>query len=450
VSFALVVALVGHAGWLAEAGETYFDLPRSTAVAAAVGLCVACAVPMGALLGLGLGCAAALPRSWSIPGSAAVWVAWESLTRIAFPSYPWVGLAATQAEVSTVLQAASVGGQGGLSFVLAAAGSAIGRALGASWPAPRTGAARSGAAWPLIGIAAALAVATPLLGAARLRNAPAEPSPLCSIAAVDARIPGPSLPPAEVVARHAAVAERAAAGRPDAIVWPESALPRDPLLDGDLLRRLRELSAGWRTVILAGGPRSDWGPDWALRRFNSVFRIAGSQPVETYDKREPVPFAEAWPAYVPKPRWIASDEISAGGPAGPLQAGDCRIGILVCFEAERPALARELAASGADAIVVASNDAELPRRAIAVELAEARLRAVETGLPVLRAANAGASVAIDRYGRDVGRPEDGIVRLRVPPSVMAPAVRWASPLVALCWAAAVLVVVRAFRVPRSR
>jgi apolipoprotein N-acyltransferase len=105
---------------------------------------------------------------------------------------------------------------------------------------------------------------------------------------------------------------------------------------------------------------------------------------------------------------------------------------MICFEAERPELARELALAGADALVIASNDAPLAPRAIATELAQARLRAVETGLPVLRIANGGASVALDRYGRTL-ESGDGVVALDVSTSPrLAPATRWASRLVAAC------------------
>jgi apolipoprotein N-acyltransferase len=258
------------------------------------------------------------------------------------------------------------------------------------------------------------------------------------------------MPAARVLERYAAASDPAARAEPDAIVWPESALPGDPLLDGELLGRLRGLSEAWDAVLVAGGPRTDWGPDWQERRFNSVFRIAGGEPVVTYDKREPVPFAETWPAWLPRPHWLAVDEIAPGGRAGWMRAGACEIGVLVCFEAERAALARELARGGADALVVVSNDAELPARAIAAEVAEARLRAVETGLPVLRVANAGATLAIDRYGRDVGRSPDGTALLRVAAPELALGVRWATPFLALCWVTVAVAVITAWRAGRPR
>lgn len=449
-TFALEVALAGHAEWLSEAAARYFSLPQGTALVIAVALCVVCAVPMGALLGLLLRSAAALTGARSIAASAAVWVAWEQLTRISFPSYPWVGLAATQTEVPSVLQLASVMGQGGLSLVMAASGSAVGHALRPHVRAASDGPPSSRHTWPQILFATALALATPLFGAARLRSASSATAPLCSLAGVDADIRDPSIPAAQILERYAGVGERGAAKRPDAIVWPESALPGDPLLDPDLLRRLRGLSETWHTVLVVGGPRSEWGPDWRQRRYNSVFRIAQSEPVVAYDKRAPVPFAESWPPLLPRPPRFEVVEIARGGPARTMRVGGCEIGVLVCFEAERAAFARELARGGADAIVVLSNDAVLPARAVAAEVSEARLRALETGLPVLRVSNGGASLAIDRYGREVGRQTDGVVTMRVVAPELAPAVRWSTTLLSVCWATVIATVITAYRAERRR
>jgi apolipoprotein N-acyltransferase len=140
------------------------------------------------------------------------------------------------------------------------------------------------------------------------------------------------------------------------------------------------------------------------------------------------------------------------GGTGPLlvDAGACRVGTLVCSDAQLPALARELALAGADAIVVATNDAPLPRRAVASEVAQARLRAVETGVPVLRAANAGESLAIDRYGRTLERRRGVVALTAAAPGHLAPATRWGAPFVALCAAATVLSVAAGLVAPRRR
>lgn len=435
VAFTLPFASLAHAAWLAETAQRYFLLPRAGAIAAAFVLCVGCAVPSGVLLGLGLRGACAVRPVLVVPACAALWVAWESLTRMTFPYYPWIGLAATQTAVGPVLQVASVAGQDGLSLLLAATGSALGSAL-----ATRDRSERRGA----LATAAALVVTTVLLGAARLAAAPSTVErPLCTVAAIDADIPGPDLALDDLLARYASVSARAARSAPDALVWPESALTVDPLLDASLLARLRAIAASVGGTLVAGGPRRGFDAAWQPLLYNTLFRIPPEGPVATYDKRAPVPFAEAWPALLPRPAWREPEDVAPGTDAALLAAGACRLGALICFEAESPALAADYVRRGADALLVASNDAELPPPAVASELAQARLRAVETGLPVLRAANRGANVAIDRYGRVVASGE--VALLAVPPAVPAPAVRWSRLLLALCWLTTATVVPRALR-----
>lgn len=440
-TFALGFAVPTHAPWLAEAARRYFDFGPAAGLAIALALCVGCAVPFGTLLGIGLGSAGRLPGVLlPVVAGGATWVACESVTRAIVPYYPWIGLAATQADVAAVRQLASLAGQAAVSFVVAACGCALALVVLPDECEDASPSRRSRRGRALLA-ALLLAGGTFAHGALRLAQAPgAAPGARttasgdgCTIAAVDAGIERGDLAADVVLARYGAVTTRAAATRPDAIVWPESALPGDPLSTPELLARLRDLTRESGAVLLAGGPRVAYDAGWTAQRYNALFRIAATGPVEIYDKREPVPFAERWPrGFGALPSWLALDPVVAGERTGLLRLGACTAGVLICFEVERPALALAAAASGADVLVVASNDAELPERAIAIEVAESRLRAVETGLPLLRAANRGASVAIDRYGRT--EPAlDGVTVLRVGAAVPAAAVRWSSRFLVLCW-----------------
>lgn len=441
LTFALLFAQMGHATWLAATARHYFDFSPGTSSAIALALCLGCALPYGVLLGVGLGGAARLPGTiLPVLAGGASFVAAESLTRAIVPYYPWIGLAATQSDVASVVQLASLGGQWAVSFVVAGFGCALALALerASARALPAAGPPSSRSRVRATALAALLLGGTLLFGRARLADAPAATDPVtdrtCAITAVDARIESGDLDPGVVLARYAAVSRRAAMTRPDALVWPESALPHDPLATPDLLATLRGLARDGGLVLLAGGPRTAYDAAWSAHHFNSLFRIAADGPVEVYDKREPVPFAERWPrGFGAMPAWLDLDPVVEGHGASSMRFGGCSVGVLLCFEVERPGLAASAAASGADALVVASNDADLPATAIATELAESRLRAVETGLPLLRAANRGASAAIDRYGRTTPA-RDGIVTMIVRGTPHpAPAVRWASGVLALCW-----------------
>jgi apolipoprotein N-acyltransferase len=418
-TFAVLFALPTHAPWLAATGERYFGLPPELATASAILLSLTCSVLFGAPLGVFLWRVALLPRGVAVLAAACGWSTWESLLVIAFPHYPWAALAATQAGTgaTAALQAASVGGQAALSFLLAASGFTVGTAIVAKGWRRRLG-------W--LAAAAAVALATFAYGALRLRTqaiADLAGRP-CTIAAVDARIAASDADREVALATYERLGDRAPALAPDLIVWPESALARDPRLDPALRRRLQSLAARWQAPLLVGGPRLAWGPQWDQQQFNAMTLIPSSGPLVAYDKRALVPFAESWPwPALGRPSWLAAEEIAAGDLPGLLDVNGCAVGVLICFEAERSALARELAALGARALVIASNDAQLPSPAAALELRQARLRAVETGLPVLRTANRGESAAIDRLGRTTDRSADGVTALHAGPAEPAPAVR---------------------------
>ncbi|NJN63588.1 MAG: hypothetical protein HC882_01075, partial [Acidobacteria bacterium] len=80
-----------------------------------------------------------------------------------------------------------------------------------------------------------------------------------------------------------------------------------------------------------------------------------------------------------------------------------KLGPLICYEVVFPGLAQEAARAGARALVTMTNDGWFgwtsgPRQ----HLVHGQLRAAENGLPLLRAANTGISVIVDRHGRNLG------------------------------------------------
>ncbi|MFQ5665060.1 MAG: nitrilase-related carbon-nitrogen hydrolase [Candidatus Binatia bacterium] len=177
-----------------------------------------------------------------------------------------------------------------------------------------------------------------------------------------------------------------------------------------------------------------WGSGWRQRLFNSVYRIDAAAPLQAYDKRALVPFAEYWPGPLSvRPKWLEAAAVTPGTQPALFNAGGCRLGMLICFEAERPDLAREAVRSGADALLVVSNDADLPLPAVRREIAQARLRAVETGVPVVRAANRGISVVIDRYGRVLQDGSGKVLHAAISPGRPALAVNIQPLLLALFW-----------------
>jgi apolipoprotein N-acyltransferase len=439
--FGLTVALGGDARWVAAAGVQYFHLPHWSAAAAAGALGVLFGGSFGLLLGVLLHSTLRLRGAWPIVACGAAWAAWESLTIAVVPYYPWVSLAATQAETPMLLQLASLAGQSAVSCAMAATGTAFGLAL------QRRSETRVARRFGIAGSAILAAVVG--FGWVRLAASPRAVSSECTISAVDARIAPDQLPRERVLRRYAALARRAQRRHPSAIVWPESALPGYVETDLALQRHVRQLVATWGVPLVAGGPRVEWAGGWSQHLFNSAYLIESAGPLRSYDKRRLVPFAEYWPRALGwRPGWLPAEEVTAGRRPIVFAAGHCRLGMLICFEAEHPWVARELVRSNATTLLVLSNDAQLPEMAVRKDIIQAQIRAVETGLPVIRAANRGTSVAIDRYGAVVQRQRGGVLTAKPAAGAATPAVWLAPTFTAVCWAVAAASVGLALRSQR--
>jgi apolipoprotein N-acyltransferase len=195
----------------------------------------------------------------------------------------------------------------------------------------------------------------------------------------------------------------AAAPRPDLIVWPEATLPM--LLEdaGDAFAAIADTAGG--VPVALGIQRRD-----GLRYFNSLVVLDGAGTVTgLYDKHHLVPFGEYIPLGDLAARFGLYGFAAGGGygySAGPGPAlvsldGLGRALPLICYEA---VFARDVnAAPGRpDLLLQVTNDAWFGTRVGPYQhLAQARMRAVEQGLPLARSANTGISAMIDPLGRIV-------------------------------------------------
>jgi apolipoprotein N-acyltransferase len=211
-----------------------------------------------------------------------------------------------------------------------------------------------------------------------------------------------------------------AGGHPAVVVWPETASPALLQTDGSARQLIAEAAGG--ATALVGSVRFDS----AGRPRNSLFALGASGQVEAiYDKWHLVPFGEYQPDWLPLGIQVVPGGGFASGP-GPATLhipGLPPAGALICYEAifshqvvdesDRP-----------DWMVNVTNDAWFgnstgPRQ----HLAAVRLRAVEEGLPLMRAANTGISAGFDAKGRELGRlgmQTTGILRLHLPAPLALP------------------------------
>jgi apolipoprotein N-acyltransferase len=244
----------------------------------------------------------------------------------------------------------------------------------------------------------------------------------------------------------------AAPGAPDVVVWPETAFPffyRTPgLAQFDLADALPD-----GATLLAGAAMEDDG-----RYTNSILAIDGAGVVvDRYDKVKLVPFGEFLPfaGLLGRIGLAALAANASTFSAGAAPAVFARPGLppvqpLVCYEV---IFAHLKPGPPADWIVNATNDAwfgDTPGPRQHLRLAE--LRAIERGVPVVRAANNGISAIIDSEGRTVARlPLDarGIIDHRLPRSRGSLYERTGDAPLAVLWAVSIAVIL-ALAAGRSR
>jgi apolipoprotein N-acyltransferase len=193
---------------------------------------------------------------------------------------------------------------------------------------------------------------------------------------------------------------------PDIVIWPETSVPWLLEYAGEAFAEIAQAANGAQ-VILGVQRRDDLG-----RWYNALVLLEPDGAVgAVYDKHHLVPFGEYMPFMEVFARWeifgLAVNDTGgyAAGP-GPALIDLGRAGKalpLICYEAIFPNdIARE--PGRADWLVQITNDAWFGRYAGPYQhMALARLRAVEQGLPMMRAANTGVSAAFDPYGRILGQ-----------------------------------------------
>lgn len=218
--------------------------------------------------------------------------------------------------------------------------------------------------------------------------------------------------PFEVFGRLLQTAE---AARPDLVVWAESAMAEFGALGSDAARRaahhFSRKTGG--ASLLAGG---DWwftaqtaeGPERRVWNAAALYAPADTNvEVQVYGKQHLVPFGE----YIPFDKWVpALQRLSPIGVSVwpgeartlALRAGGrtVRVAPLICYEDTDPVLARRAARLGAQAIALITNDSWFSHSQEPVQHAwQAVLRAIETGLPVIRVGNSGVTGVIAPSGR---------------------------------------------------
>lgn len=354
--------------------------------------------------------AAAVAR---LTGPAGIWAlalflaVAEALRAFVFTGFPWVLLGHIWSGTN-IAQLSALIGPHGLTVLTLGLAAALAGLIG------------PGRRWALL---------LPLVGLVPLWFALAPGAPVPNLDAPVVRLVQPNAPQAEKwdPARAPIFYRRmldftAEAPRADLVVWPETAIPYLLEYADDVLAEVAAAADG-APVVLGLNRRDE------TRYFNSLV-VTGptGAALAVYDKVHLVPFGE----YVPAGELAASVGIwgLAASQGGGFSAGaDERLIDLPGIGAARPLIcyegvfAEEIRPHGArpDLLLMITNDAWFGHNAGPRQhFAQARLRAIEQGLPMVRAANTGISAVIDGKGRVLGAialGTDGWLDVALPPAL---------------------------------
>ncbi len=214
----------------------------------------------------------------------------------------------------------------------------------------------------------------------------------------------------------------AKAAAPNVIIWPETSVP---YLLGTAQGAFDVISGAAGDVpVILGVQRRDQN-----QYYNSLAVLgAGGDILDVYDKSHLVPFGEYMPlgalASALNLKGLAAKEGYGFGTGSGLRLIDVpglgKAMPLICYEAIFPA---EIGAvtTRADWLLHITNDAWFGRfTGPQQHLAQARFRAIEQGLPMVRAANTGISAMIDGRGQitaSLGLGIAGYLDVELPPAL---------------------------------
>ncbi|HEU4629533.1 MAG TPA: apolipoprotein N-acyltransferase [Gemmatimonadaceae bacterium] len=365
-------------------------------VLAAVGLAVGLATTV-ALIGrraTALPLALLLPAAWT---SAELVLEWMPGVTI-----PWLPLGLALAPQPLAAQAVELSGVHGGSFLVAA----LAGLLADAWLV------RDRLRAVVARLALAASVAGAVLGFGALRLGTLELAPLANVAVVQPAIGldekhDPALLDRNVGRLVALTHDATSASRPALVLWPETALAGFLAAHPAWHDSLRAAARGRAPILFGVVDLRPVPVEHSADIYNAVMltdRAGRVLDAPVYHKRVLVPIVERVP-FVNPAWWTGGDPRTSRGFAvgerpRPFQLPFGAVGTLICYESAIPRLARQWRRDGVALLANLTNDAWFQRGGGAYQhLAHLQLRAIETRLPVVRAANTGISAYIDPLGR---------------------------------------------------
>lgn len=194
---------------------------------------------------------------------------------------------------------------------------------------------------------------------------------------------------------------------PDFLLWPETAMPF-AYPSGPLSASLRDFVHDLGLPLVFGAPGVERSADGKTLLYNRAFLLTPQGDGGHYDKEHLVPFGEYlppvldWDIFQSLLQGLGGFEPGTQEMLFPLNLqgrGELDMGMLICYEAIFPELARKRVAEGAGLLLNISNDAWYDYTSAPMQhLQLALMRAVEEGRYVVRATNSGITAVLDPLG----------------------------------------------------
>lgn len=192
---------------------------------------------------------------------------------------------------------------------------------------------------------------------------------------------------AHVLDHFVGATRREAAAGARIVVWPEANVMAFAEQEAELVDRLRTLAREGSIHLVVGLAIVHVGSERPFENKALLIDPEGTVGIE-YRKAIPVPGFEAR-ASRPGPRVLPVHDSPHG-----------RVAVAICFDLDFPAYIRQAGQARADLLLVPASDWETIK---SLHFDGAVLRAVENGVPMVRATRWGWSGAVDAYGRVIAR-----------------------------------------------
>ena len=197
----------------------------------------------------------------------------------------------------------------------------------------------------------------------------------------------------------------------DVLLWPEGGIDSDPTQNAATAGVLDTLASRLGAPLLVSAV-TQRGEEY----FNSslLWEEGADNPVDTYDKRHPVPFGEyvpdrwLWRGFAPDLIDLIQREYTPGTSSPMFDVDGVGVGLAICFDVIYDDVVWEGARDGAEVYMFQTNNADFRGTDENLQqLAFARMRAIETARSVVNLSTVGTSQVIAPDGTTIdGLPAD--------------------------------------------